>query len=59
MLFVCSSSLFINLNGRRGVASSYDRDKDRYRVRLDAGDHEESQVLAFMPANVRLVQAVN
>lgn len=48
-----------SLNGRRGVASSYDQDKGRYRVRLDAGDHEESQVLAFMPSNVRLVQAVN
>uniref|UniRef100_A0A7S2JPV5 Apple domain-containing protein n=1 Tax=Haptolina brevifila TaxID=156173 RepID=A0A7S2JPV5_9EUKA len=40
------------LNGRRGVASAFDKEKGRYRVRLDA-EGGKATVLAFMPANVR------
>ena len=44
------------LNGRAGVATSFDKAKVRYRVRLEAADGEV-QTLAFKPENLMLRSA--
>ena len=44
------------LNGRKGVAASFDEAKGRYRVRLEArGKGEAEKVLGFKPENLRAV----
>ena len=42
------------LNGRSGIATSFDKAKSRYRVRLKAGRGQAEQVLGFKPENIRL-----
>ena len=51
---VCGLVGKADLNGRRGLAATFDAAKGRYRVRLDARLGQEEQVLAFKAENLRV-----
>ena len=52
---VCGLLSKADLNGRQGLAMTFDAAKRRYRVRLDAHMDEDSKVLAFKADNLRMV----
>ena len=43
-----------DLNGRTGVAATFDKEKGRYHVRLEGRKAGKSSLLAFKPENLRL-----